>query len=273
MATGGPTTRRHEVDGDLLEITPLGAGSEVGRSCCVVRFRGKTVMFDCGIHPAHSGMSTLPYFDHINPAEVDILLVTHFHLDHSGSVPYFVNRTEFKGKVFMTHPTRPICKLLWHDYSRVSKIAAEDQIFDGKDVEKTMDRIELVDFHEERQHRGIKFTAYKAGHVLGAAMFMINIGGIRVLYTGDYSREQDRHLPQAELISQREHCLRQCRYWNQVYARSMASQRLALQRIQRGIQTSTTALWRKPCCEKPSGRPPTVLIFIMRHNSALNQSR
>jgi cleavage and polyadenylation specificity factor subunit 3 len=207
MATGGPTTRRHEVDGDLLEITPLGAGSEVGRSCCVVRFRGKTVMFDCGIHPAHSGMSTLPYFDHINPAEVDILLVTHFHLDHSGSVPYFVNRTEFKGKVFMTHPTRPICKLLWHDYSRVSKIAAEDQIFDGKDVEKTMDRIELVDFHEERQHRGIKFTAYKAGHVLGAAMFMINIGGIRVLYTGDYSREQDRHLPQAELINQRVHVL------------------------------------------------------------------
>lgn len=207
MATGGPTTRRHEVDGDLLEITPLGAGSEVGRSCCVVRFRGKTVMFDCGIHPAHSGMSTLPYFDHINPAEVDLLLVTHFHLDHSGSVPYFVNRTEFKGKVFMTHPTRPICKLLWHDYSRVSKIAAEDQIFDGKDVEKTMDRIELVDFHEERQHRGIKFTAYKAGHVLGAAMFVINIGGIRVLYTGDYSREQDRHLPQAELITQRVHVL------------------------------------------------------------------
>jgi len=204
-AAGG--TKRVEVDGDLLEITPLGAGAEVGRSCCIVRFRGKVIMFDCGIHPAHTGMSCLPYFDNINPAEVDLLLITHFHLDHSGSVPYFVNRTEFKGKVFMTHPTRPICRMLWHDYARVSKIAAEDQIFGESDIDQIMDRIELIDYHEERQFRGIKFTCHRAGHVLGAAMFMVNIGGIRVLYTGDYSREKDRHLPQAEIPAVRVHVL------------------------------------------------------------------
>ncbi|CAK9104855.1 unnamed protein product [Durusdinium trenchii] len=166
-------------------------------------------MFDCGVHPAHSGMSCLPYFDHINPQEVDLLLVTHFHLDHSGAVPlgYFVSRTEFKGKVFMTHPTRPICKMLWQDYARVSKIAAEDQIFSSEDIGKTVEQIELLDYHEERQFRGIKFSCFRAGHVLGAAMFMINIGGIRVLYTGDYSREEDRHLPQAEIPNVRIHVL------------------------------------------------------------------
>ena len=58
------------------DASPAQLVREVGRSCCVLKFRGKTVMFDCGIHPAHSGMSTLPYFDHINPAEVDLLLVT-----------------------------------------------------------------------------------------------------------------------------------------------------------------------------------------------------
>eukprot|EP00928_Gymnodinium_smaydae_P080452 TRINITY_DN64140_c0_g1_i1.p1 TRINITY_DN64140_c0_g1~~TRINITY_DN64140_c0_g1_i1.p1 ORF type:complete len:703 (-),score=110.38 TRINITY_DN64140_c0_g1_i1:131-2239(-) len=202
-----PATRRLEVDGDVLEITPLGSGCEVGRSCVVVKFRGKTVMFDCGLHPAHAGMSTLPYFDYINPSEVDLLLVTHFHLDHSGSVPYFVNRTEFKGKIFMTHPTRPICKMLWHDYARVSKIAAEDQIFSTKDIDETMEKIELINFHEERQFRGIKFRCYRAGHVLGACMFLIDIGGIRVLYTGDYSQEKDRHLPQAEVPDVRVHVL------------------------------------------------------------------
>jgi cleavage and polyadenylation specificity factor subunit 3 len=46
---------------------------------------------------------------------------------------------------------------------------------------------------------GIKFTAYRAGHVLGAAMFLIEIDGIKVLYTGDYSREEDRHLKPAEI--------------------------------------------------------------------------
>lgn len=46
---------------------------------------------------------------------------------------------------------------------------------------------------------GIKFWCYVAGHVLGASMFMIEIAGIRILYTGDFSRLEDRHLCAAEL--------------------------------------------------------------------------
>jgi len=199
-STAVPAGRKRTVniDGDTMEIIPLGAGSEVGRSSCVIKFKGKMVMFDCGVHPAYSGMSTLPYFDHINPAEVDLCLVTHFHLDHSGSVPYLANRTEFDGRIFMTHPTKPICKLLWQDYARVSKISTDEQIFSQKDIDSCMKKIELCDFHEEIQHKGIRVTAYSAGHVLGAAMWMVEIAGVRVLYTGDYSREVDRHLPQAE---------------------------------------------------------------------------
>ncbi len=45
---------------------------------------------------------------------------------------------------------------------------------------------------------GIKFVLYPAGHVLGAAMVCLEIDGVRVLYTGDYSMEEDRHLMQAE---------------------------------------------------------------------------
>lgn len=46
---------------------------------------------------------------------------------------------------------------------------------------------------------GIKFWCYQAGHVLGAAMFMIEIAGVKVLYTGDFSRQEDRHLMAAEI--------------------------------------------------------------------------
>ena len=51
---------------------------------------------------------------------------------------------------------------------------------------------------QEIEHNGIKFWCYNAGHILGAAMFMIEIGGVKVLYTGDYSTEDDRHLMAAE---------------------------------------------------------------------------
>lgn len=65
-------------EGDKLEVTPLGAGNEVGRSCVYMTYKGKTVMFDCGIHPGYSGMAALPYFDEIDPISIDVLLVTHW---------------------------------------------------------------------------------------------------------------------------------------------------------------------------------------------------
>ena len=54
---------------------------------------------------------------------------------------------------------------------------------------------------QEMEVNGIKFWAYNAGHVLGAAMFMIEIAGVKVLYTGDFSRSEDRHLMAAEIPS------------------------------------------------------------------------
>ncbi|KAL8158791.1 hypothetical protein V2J09_000328 [Rumex salicifolius] len=186
-------------EGDQLLIIPLGAGSEVGRSCLHMTYKGKTVMFDCGIHPAFSGMAALPYFDEIDPSEIDVLLVTHFHLDHAASLPYFLEKTTFKGRVFMTHATKAIYKLLLTDYVKVSKVSVEDMLYDEHDINRSMDKIEAIDFHQTLEVNGIRFWCYTAGHVLGAAMFMVDIAGVRVLYTGDYSREEDRHLRAAEM--------------------------------------------------------------------------
>ncbi|XP_078442085.1 cleavage and polyadenylation specificity factor 73-I [Wolffia australiana] len=185
-------------DADRMVVIPLGAGSEVGRSCVYMSYKGKTVMFDCGIHPAFSGMSALPYFDEIDPSTIDVLLVTHFHLDHSASLPYFLEKTTFRGRVFMTHATKAIYRLLLSDYVKVSKVSVEDMLYDEQDIIRSMDKIEVIDFHQTLEVNGIRFWCYTAGHVLGAAMFMVDIAGVRVLYTGDYSCEEDRHLRAAE---------------------------------------------------------------------------
>ncbi|TPX30411.1 hypothetical protein SmJEL517_g06025 [Synchytrium microbalum] len=185
-------------EGDVMKIKPLGAGNEVGRSCILLQYKGKTVMLDAGIHPAYSGLAALPFFDEIDPADVDLLLVTHFHLDHAASLPYFMEKTTFKGRVFMTHPTKAIYKWMLSDFVKVSHVGSEEQLYDEQDLIKSHDKIEAIDYHQETEVEGIKFTAFNAGHVLGAAMFLIEIAGVRVLYTGDYSREEDRHLMAAE---------------------------------------------------------------------------
>jgi len=205
----GSRKRLQEIGGDIMEITPLGAGQEVGRSCVLMKFRGRQILFDCGIHPAFTGMASLPFFDHIpDMSQIDLCLVTHFHLDHSGAVPYLIGRTDFKGRIFMTHPTKPICKLLWQDFSRVSRIAAEENIYSRQDIDQAMSVIERSTFHETLTLPcGISFTAYRAGHVLGAAMYVVEIAGVRVLYTGDFSCEIDRHLPSAEIVPAPIHAL------------------------------------------------------------------
>ncbi|XP_055617627.1 cleavage and polyadenylation specificity factor 73 [Toxorhynchites rutilus septentrionalis] len=186
-------------ENDLLLIRPLGAGQEVGRSCIMLEFKGKKIMLDCGIHPGLSGMDALPFVDLIEADEVDLLFISHFHLDHCGALPWFLQKTSFKGRCFMTHATKAIYRWMLSDYIKVSNISTEQMLYTEADLEASMEKIETINFHEERDVMGVRFWAYNAGHVLGAAMFMIEIAGVKILYTGDFSRQEDRHLMAAEI--------------------------------------------------------------------------
>ena len=85
-----------DVDGEPLIIRPLGAGREVGRSCIYMTYKGKSILFDCGIMPrwvlwwffmySCYGDGSLPLLDQIDDF-VDLVLISHFHLDHCGALP------------------------------------------------------------------------------------------------------------------------------------------------------------------------------------------
>lgn len=193
---------------DQLRFHCLGGGNEVGRSCHVVEYLGKVVMLDAGVHPAYSGLESLPFYDDFDLSKVDILLISHFHLDHAASLPYVMQHTNFRGRVFMTYPTKAIYKWLLNDFVRVTTIADDadgpaSYLYTDEDLAKSLDRIETIDYHSTVEVEGIRFTAYHAGHVLGAAMFLIEMGGLNVMFTGDYSREEDRHLSSAEVPPKR----------------------------------------------------------------------
>ncbi|EXJ66329.1 endoribonuclease ysh1 [Cladophialophora psammophila CBS 110553] len=188
---------------DELVFIGLGGCQEVGRSCHILQYKGKTVMLDAGMHTGREGMSAMPYFDDFDLSTVDILLISHFHLDHAAALPYVLAKTDFKGRVFMTHPTKAIYKWLIQDSVRVSNTTStSDQrtsLYTEADHISTLPQIETIDFYTTHTVSGVRITPYPAGHVLGAAMFLINIAGLNVFFTGDYSREQDRHLVAAEV--------------------------------------------------------------------------
>lgn len=187
-----------------LRFFALGGGNEVGRSCHILQFKGKTIMLDAGVHPAYQGYASLPFYDEFDLSTIDVLLISHFHVDHAASLPYVMQKTNFQGRVFMTHPTKAIYRWLLRDFVRVTSIGSssggqDDNLYTDEDLADSFDKIETIDYHSTVDINGIKFTAFHAGHVLGAAMFQIEIAGVRVLFTGDYSRELDRHLNSAEV--------------------------------------------------------------------------
>ncbi|KAF2085379.1 Metallo-hydrolase/oxidoreductase [Saccharata proteae CBS 121410] len=186
---------------DELLFYCLGGGNEVGRSSHIIQYKGKTVMLDAGMHPAYDGLAALPFYDEFDLSTVDVLLISHFHIDHAASLPYVLAKTNFKGRVFMTHPTKAIYKWLIQDSVRVGNMSSSSeqriQLYTEADHLNTFPQIEAIDYYTTHTISSIRITPYPAGHVLGAAMFLIEIAGLKILFTGDYSREDDRHLVSA----------------------------------------------------------------------------
>jgi cleavage and polyadenylation specificity factor subunit 3 len=102
----------------------------------------------------------------------------------------------------MTLPTKAIYKWLIQDGVRVgntSNNSTTQPLYTEQDHINTFPQIESIDYHTTHTVSSMRITPYPAGHVLGAAMFLIEIAGLNILFTGDYSREQDRHLASASV--------------------------------------------------------------------------
>lgn len=207
-----------------IEIYPLGAGQEVGRSCIILKILDKRIMMDCGLHMGFSDHrkypdfkryateNNIPLFSSVNKYNdvFDLVLITHFHLDHCGALPYFTELCGYDGMILMTTPTRAMLPYMLEDFRKVvSDKEKLDSVTQGKsifnenanvpiytyeNIKSCLQKISTIQLHESFIHKDIKIKAFYAGHVLGACMFLIEYQGIKVVYTGDFNSSADRHL-------------------------------------------------------------------------------
>lgn len=189
-----------------MNCIPLGAGQEVGRSCIIVNIKNKTIMLDCGLHMGYSDNRKFPDFHCLSKTgnfdkAVDCVLISHFHLDHCGALPYFTEVLGYKGPIYATYPTKAVLPILLEDCQKILSMKNRDgQIFEQEHIKNCIDKITPINMNETIQiDEDITITPYYAGHVIGAAMFHVKVGEQSFVYTGDFSTTADQHLAAASI--------------------------------------------------------------------------
>lgn len=158
-------------------------------------------MLDCGMHMGYNDDRRFPDFSYVTQNGrltefLDCVIISHFHLDHCGALPYMSEMVGYDGPIYMTHPTKAICPILLEDFRKITvDKKGETNFFTSQMIKDCMKKVVPLNLHQTVQvDEELEIKAYYAGHVLGAAMFQIKVGSESVVYTGDYNMTPDRHL-------------------------------------------------------------------------------
>ena len=122
-----------------------------------------------------------------NIQELDAVIVTHSHLDHSGFVPWLF-KMGYRGPVYCTAPTRDVMSLLQLDCIKIARAERKEPVFTSDDVKEMVKHTICLDYEEVTDVTpDVRLTLYNSGHILGASMAHLHIGnGLHnFLYTGD----------------------------------------------------------------------------------------
>ncbi|KAE9551860.1 hypothetical protein FO519_004934 [Halicephalobus sp. NKZ332] len=191
----------------VIEFIPLGAGQDVGRSCILCKINRYNVLLDCGMHMGYSDSRRFPDFQQITGGQsltkfLDCVIISHFHLDHCGALPYMSEMVGYEGPIYMTYPSKSIVPVLLEDFRKVvTEFKGEKGFFTSQHIQQCMRKVIPVDLHEVVNVVGdLWIQPFYAGHVLGAAMFLVSSGSRSILYTGDYNMTPDRHLGAASVL-------------------------------------------------------------------------
>ena len=178
----------------VVEIRVLGAAGEVGRSAFQVNCDGTNFLLDYGVMFGKPRGTPPTYPLHVKPRDIDSVIITHAHLDHSGCVPsLFVSGN---CNVYATAPTFDLSKLLIQDMIKIEK---NSHSFGVPEIENMMQKSKILEFKENITRGNAKFELRSSGHVLGGSTVLVESNNKKLFYTGDINLRGSRLLPPADL--------------------------------------------------------------------------
>ena len=163
---------------EWVRVSFLGGARQVGRSCILLQTPESRVMLDCGINVAAEGENMYPQLDapELKVDELDAIIITHAHLDHSGLLPYLF-KVGYRGPVYCTEATRDLMALLQLDMIKIAQGEGKESLYTADDVREMVKHTVCLDYEEVTDVTpDFRITLYNSGHILGSSMVHLHIG-------------------------------------------------------------------------------------------------
>lgn len=220
-----------------MKLQFLGAAQEVtGSKHLITTKKGLKILLDCGMYQG-KGLET----DCMNrdlgfdPKEIDYLILSHAHIDHSGLIPY-IYKLGFSGTVLCTPATRDLCSIMLADAGRIQESDVRtfnkkrkqngeppvEPIYTLADAQACMNCFISVPYRKEFKIKDeVSVTFYDAGHILGSSCAYLKIKDgrrtIKLGYTGDIGRYDKRILKDPEPFPQVDYLLMESTYGDRLH--------------------------------------------------------
>lgn len=219
---------------DVLSLKSLGAAGTVTGSKHLLCLGDRRILIDCGLFQGLKNLRELNWAPlPVSPRDIDAVILTHAHLDHSGYLPRLV-RDGFRGKVYATPATRDVAELILLDSGHLQEKDAEFlnrhklsrhqpalPLYSVHDAQNAVGYFSTVEFGQTvKLSDDASFCFHPAGHILGAAWVELEWGGRRIVFSGDIGRYGDALMPDPAPPTEADYILIESTYGNRVHDKS-----------------------------------------------------
>ncbi len=218
-----------------MKIQFYGAAQRVtGSKHLITTNKGTKILLDCGLFQG-IGTTELNLQFGFDPKDVDFLILSHAHIDHTGLVPRLV-RKGFKGTIYATPATKDLCEIMLMDSAHIQEKDLErinkrrigrneepyELLYNADDVEAALKLFKTVDYHTPFYlEEGVRVEYFDAGHLLGSAGIYLTFEehhhNKTLFFTGDIGRPNDKILRSPEPFPQADYILCESTYGNRLH--------------------------------------------------------
>ena len=232
-----------------MKLTVWGAARQVTGSMHLLELNNYKILIDCGLdYEKGTWLEENDYFP-FNPASIDVVILTHAHIDHSGNIPTLL-RNGFEGQILSTPPTADLSEILLldsvnlflskerkHSKKKKSRSSGPKPLYFQKHVMDTMERFVTIGFNKPFRLNGdVSLEFIPAGHLLGAATAILTVNDAgtekKIAFTGDIGRKDYPVLVDPQAMPALDYLVSESTYGGRYHSKGKTVEEVLIEAIQ-----------------------------------------